>query len=154
MDDEERFFRQIYDDEYDNDAGHGGGHGDSGRDRDGGEVGVETPLFAEVYSASPDPVWSTPISSSNEQAMVMCIRDVVRVLTDWSEDGKRYKDYVTYPKPSGYRSVHMTLQHKECGINLEVQIRSKEMHLEAEYGKASHSNYKALALPASIDRVR
>ena len=66
---------------------------------------------------------------------------------------KRYKDYVTYPKPSGYRSVHMTLRHKECGINLEVQIRSKDMHLEAEYGRASHSNYKALALPASINRA-
>jgi ppGpp synthetase/RelA/SpoT-type nucleotidyltranferase len=147
MDDEERFFRQVYDDDDESDNSNG----DSPSN---GEVVIETPLFAEVYpSSSTDPLWSTPTPASNEQTMVMSIRDVVRVLGDWSEDMKRYKDYVTYPKPSGYRSVHMTLRHKECGINLEVQIRSKDMHLEAEYGRASHSDYKALALPASINRA-
>ena len=37
--------------------------------------------------------------------------------------------------------------HELTGITMEIQIRSNRMHEVAEYGSASHNNYKALLLP-------
>lgn len=50
------------------------------------------------------------------------------------------KDYVTYPKPNGYQSIHSTLQLGS--LHAELQIRTAEMHRFAEHGKASHWLYK------------
>jgi (p)ppGpp synthase/HD superfamily hydrolase len=36
---------------------------------------------------------------------------------------------------------------------MELQIRSSSMHYTAEYGKASHQNYKALLLPESTSPI-
>jgi guanosine-3',5'-bis(diphosphate) 3'-pyrophosphohydrolase len=65
----------------------------------------------------------------------------------------RFKDYIAVPKPNGYRSLHTTLFSGD-GSTLEIQIRTKEMHLEAEYGIASHLSYKELGKHANKEEIK
>ncbi|MCL5010859.1 MAG: TGS domain-containing protein [Patescibacteria group bacterium] len=53
----------------------------------------------------------------------------------------RIKDYISRPKSNGYRSLHTTITGPENKI-IEVQIRTPQMHREAEYGVADHLSYK------------
>jgi ppGpp synthetase/RelA/SpoT-type nucleotidyltranferase len=54
----------------------------------------------------------------------------------------RLKDYIEHPKPNGYQSLHYTAQNEE-DWTLEIQVRSGQMHQIAEFGLASHWDYKA-----------
>lgn len=50
-------------------------------------------------------------------------------------------DYIAKPKPNGYRSLHTTIYSAENKIT-EIQIRTEQMHKEAEYGICAHWSYK------------
>lgn len=57
----------------------------------------------------------------------------------------RFHDYIAFPKPNGYRSLHTTIMEldpRQPHLAVEVQIRTHEIHHEAEYGIAAHWAYK------------
>lgn len=59
----------------------------------------------------------------------------------WRPIPKEFDDYIANPKDNSYRSLHTAVM-LEDGKTLEVQIRTWEMHWEAEYGIAAHWIYK------------
>ncbi|MGH7141536.1 MAG: RelA/SpoT family protein [Minisyncoccia bacterium] len=79
------------------------------------------------------------------RVLVDSIADCYRVLGVvhelWQPLPGKIKDYIAFPKPNGYRSLHTTVFAGDGGI-VEVQIRTSTMHDEAEYGIASHVYYK------------
>jgi len=59
----------------------------------------------------------------------------------WRPIPGKVKDYIAFPKPNGYRSIHTTVITRR-GVTIELQIRTGVMHRDAQYGVASHFNYK------------
>lgn len=58
----------------------------------------------------------------------------------WRHIPHQFDDYITNPKANGYRSLHTAVIAENK--SLEIQIRTHEMHQEAELGVCSHFNYK------------
>lgn len=59
----------------------------------------------------------------------------------WTPIASEYDDYIAHPKPNGYQSLH-TAVHALDDKPLEVQIRTRAMHDQAELGVAAHWRYK------------
>ncbi|OHA21408.1 MAG: hypothetical protein A2849_00285 [Candidatus Taylorbacteria bacterium RIFCSPHIGHO2_01_FULL_51_15] len=88
---------------------------------------------------------------------ILAIRVVVKNIEDcyralgaihgiWRPLPGRIKDYIAFPKPNGYRSLHTTVFTGSGGV-VEIQIRTEEMHRESEYGVALHADYKEQERP-------
>ena len=65
----------------------------------------------------------------------------------WMQVPEMFFDYISKPKPNNYQSLHTKVLGPD-GELLEVQIRTKEMHREAEYGIAAHWRYKSDEKPS------
>ncbi len=59
----------------------------------------------------------------------------------WRPVPGKIKDYIAFPKPNGYQSIHTTVYTGDGGA-LEIQLRTEAMHREALFGIASHLTYK------------
>ncbi len=89
--------------------------------------------------------WNDVYDVSALRIMVKEISDCYKILGIihgiWRPLPERIKDYIASPKHNGYRSIHTTIFTGDGGI-IEIQIRTFDMHEEAERGVASHLSYK------------
>ena len=74
----------------------------------------------------------------------LCYHVLDLVHAQWPHMDFKVKDYCSDPKDNGYRSLHTTslLRYHGLTLPLEVQIRTSDMHHDAEHGGAAHHRYK------------
>ena len=123
------------------------------------EVGVKAEITGRpkhIYS-----IWNKMRSKSldfSEVHDVRAVRIIVPSVKDcytalgvvhnlWQPIPKEFDDYISRPKGNLYQSLH-TAVVGPAGRTLEVQIRTEEMHRQAEFGVAAHWRYKEPGKPS------
>lgn len=89
--------------------------------------------FSEVYD-----IRAVRILVESEQD---CYRALGVVHSLWRNIPNEFDDYIANPKENGYRSLHTAVKGPDNKV-LEVQIRTRTMHEEAEFGVCAHWRYK------------
>ncbi len=87
-----------------------------------------------------------------------CYTALSIVHSTWEPISEEFDDYIANPKPNGYQSIHTAIRDQN-GINVEIQIRTFEMHNTSERGIAAHWKYKegsgqTSAYEEKINRLR
>jgi GTP pyrophosphokinase len=100
----------------------------------------EKALPLDTNMAPPEGYIDTEDNIDVEKLYCWRIYNVISMLYRIHPD--RIKDWVTHPKPSGYRAVQLTVMGPDCNW-IEIQIRSEQMDYDAEEGAAAHWKYKA-----------
>ena len=114
-------------------------------------------LEAEVMGREKHPysIWKKMAErhiSFEQLSDVMAFRVIVDELDDvyralglihqrWPMVPARFKDFISTPKRNGYRSLHTSIIH-DLKMRIEIQIRTRAMHDQAERGLAAHWAYK------------
>lgn len=74
-------------------------------------------------------------------AVADCYTALGIIHAHWRPVPGKIKDYIAFPKPNGYQSIHTTVYTGDGGA-LEIQLRTEGQHKEAQFGIASHLTYK------------
>ena len=73
--------------------------------------------------------------------LASCYAALGIIHSTWSHVPSEFDDYIAVPKENGYQSIHTAITFDD-GRSLEVQIRTREMHENAELGVCAHWAYK------------
>lgn len=73
--------------------------------------------------------------------LASCYASLGIIHSTWSHVPSEFDDYIAAPKENGYQSIHTAITFDD-GRSLEVQIRTREMHENAELGVCAHWAYK------------